>query len=91
MGNLAHGLFDGAADDVQAGHFIVVSGLDVGQGLGNADEGCAAARDDALFDSCAGGVQGILDAVLLFLHFHFCGSTHADDGYAANQLGQTFL
>ena len=91
MGNLAHGFFDGAADDVHTSHFIVVSGLDVGEDLAHADEGSAAARDDAFFNSSAGGVQGVFHAVLLFLHLNFSSGTDTDDGHATDQLGQTFL
>jgi hypothetical protein len=42
-------------------------------------------------DGRAGGAQGVLDAVLLFLQLGLGGSADADDGDAAGQLGQALL
>src|SRR5690606_25047938 len=39
----------------------------------------------------AGRVQGVFDAGLLFLHFDFGGSTDADHGNTAGQLGHALL
>ena len=91
MGDLAQGFFNGTADDVHASKFVVVGGLDVVQHLGNADQRSAAARHDAFFNGSAGGVQGVFNAVFLFLHFHFGGSAHMHNGHAAHELGQAFL
>jgi hypothetical protein len=48
-------------------------------------------RDDAFFDSGAGCVQGVVDAVLALFHFDFGCTADLDDGNTAGQLGQTFL
>jgi hypothetical protein len=56
-----------------------------------AQQGDAAAGDDAFFNGSAGGVQRVVNAVLLFLHFDFGRAADADDRNAAGQLGQTFL
>ena len=42
-------------------------------------------------DRRTGGVQGVFDAILLFLHLGLGGRTDIDDGNAAGQLGQTLL
>jgi hypothetical protein len=36
-------------------------------------------------------VQGVVNAILAFLDFHFGRTADLDDGHAASQLGQTFL
>ena len=51
----------------------------------------AAAGDDALFDGRAGGVQGVLDAGLLFLHLDLGGRADVDLGHAAGELGEPLL
>src|SRR5690606_38747402 len=81
----------GAADDVDAGVLIGVVALQTVQHLGGLQQGHAAARDDAFIGSGAGRVQGVVDAVLLFLHFDFGRAADAQDGDAAGQLGQTLL
>ena len=55
-----------------------------------AEQGDAAAGNDALGDRRPGGVQGVLDAALLLLHVGLGGRADADDGHAAGQLGQPF-
>src|SRR5699024_6832318 len=86
-GDHAQRFFKGAADDVQAGHFVVVGGLDVVENADGAYEGGTAARDDAFGDSGAGRVQSVFNAVLLFLHFGLGRSAHMKHGNAAHQLG----
>ncbi len=56
-----------------------------------AQQGHAAAGDDAFFHRSAGGVQGVFDAGLLFLHLDFGGSADLDHGHAAGQLGHALL
>ena len=51
----------------------------------------AAARHDALLEGGAGGLQRVLDAVLLLLHLRLGGSADLDDGDAAGQLGEPLL
>src|SRR5205085_2521696 len=50
-----------------------------------------AARHDALFDSCARGVQRVLDAGLLLFHLDFGGCTDLDHGNTADELGEALL
>ena len=56
-----------------------------------ADEGDAAARDDAFLDRGAGRVQRVLDARLLLLHLDFGRRADADHRHAADQLRQPLL
>ncbi len=51
----------------------------------------AAAGDDAFFDRRAGGVEGVVDAVLLLLDFDFGRAADADHRDAARELGETLL
>ena len=67
------------------------SRLDGFHGGQAADQCHAAARDDALFDGCAGRMQGIFDAGLLFLHLGLGRGADVDDGHATGELGQAFL
>jgi hypothetical protein len=89
-GERAEGSFDGAADDVCAGGFVTFE-LEAVEGLLSAEESGTAAGDDAFFDGSAGGVEGVFDAGLLFLHFGFGGGTDVDDGDAAGELGEALL
>ena len=82
---------DGLADDVHAGLLVAVGGHDAVERLDGAQQSDAAARQDAFFDRRAGGVQGVFDAVLLFLHFDFGRAADADDRDAARELGQSLL
>src|SRR5690606_362664 len=45
----------------------------------------------AFFHGSAGGVQGVFDASLLLLHFHFGGRADLDHRNTAGQLGQALL
>jgi hypothetical protein len=55
------------------------------------DESDAATRDDAFLDRGAGRVERVLDPGLLFLHLDLGRRADADDGDAADQLGETLL
>ena len=94
FGDLLDGGFDGPADDVDADLLVVVVGLlaelveDAG---GGADDGDAAAGEDAFFDRGAAGVQGVFDAGLLFLHRDFGRGADVDLGDAAGELGEALL
>ena len=59
--------------------------------MGGADERNAAAGDNALFCSRAGGGERVVDAVLLLLHLGLGGSANLDDRNAADKLGETLL
>src|SRR6185503_11924037 len=50
-----------------------------------------AARHDALLEGRAGGLQRVLDAMLLLLHLGLGGSANLDHRDAAGQLGQPLL
>src|SRR5690606_25773390 len=60
---------DGAQDQLDAGILVGVVALQGGNSGAGADQGHAAAGNDAFFNGSAGGVQGVFDAGLLFLHF----------------------
>ncbi len=64
---------------------------DLARRLAAAQQGHAAAGQDAFLDRRAGGVQGVLDAGLLLLHVGFGLGTDRDDRHAAGQLGQPLL
>ena len=91
LGDLADRGLQGAAHDGDAGVLVVVVALEAVQDLGGLQQGDAAAGDDAFFDRRAGGVEGVVDAVLLFLHFDFGRAADADHRNAAGQLGQALL
>src|SRR5690606_32654686 len=89
---LLEGSLDGAADDLGAGLLVTLGGGDGGvDGLGWAQEGDTTAGDDAFGDGGAGGVEGVLDALLLLLHLGLGGGADVDDGHAAGELGETLL
>ena len=51
----------------------------------------AAARHDAFLDRGAGGVERVLDAILLFLDLDLGGAADADHRDAAGEFGQPLL
>ena len=65
--------------------------MDATNRLLGAQQRNATARDDALFDRGAGCVEGVLDAILLFFHFYFCGAANTDHSNPAGELRQPFL
>src|SRR6185369_4665651 len=60
-------------------------------GLGRLEQRDAAARHDALLEGGAGGLQRVLDAVLLLLHLRLGGRADLHDGDAAGELGEALL
>src|SRR3546814_5598987 len=71
-----------------------VCSSDLGQAferLGRIEKRRTAAGDDAFFDRGAGRVEGVVDAVLAFLHFDFRSAADLDHGNTAGELRQTFL
>ena len=90
--DLAKRLFDGATNDLGADLLITLEGSDqFFDILGAAQQGNAAARDDAFFHGSAGCMHRVFNAGLLFLHLGFGCSSDLDDGDAANQLRKTLL
>jgi hypothetical protein len=89
--DLAQRGFHRAQGDLDAVVLVFVGALQVlDRGLGT-DQGDAAARDHAFFDGRTGGVQGVFDARLLFLHLDFGRRTDLDHRHAAGQLGHALL
>src|SRR5579863_5993249 len=89
--DLTERLLQRAEDDLRAGLLVgVADGLDVEGLLGDQQSG-ATARDDALLEGGAGGLQRVLDAVLLLLHLGLGGSADLDHSDATRQLGEALL
>ena len=65
-----------------------INGVDSGQSM---EQRYAAASNDALFDSRAGRLQGVLDAALLLLELSLGSSADAQHGNATSQLGQALM
>src|SRR6185369_6365599 len=88
--DLASGLFESALHDAGANRLIIVQ-LELLDRREGANQGRAAAGNDALFDCRASGVHRILNASLLFLQLGFGCCTHLDDRNAADELGKALL
>jgi hypothetical protein len=56
-----------------------------------ANQGDAAARDDAFFHCGTGCIESVLDARLLLFHLELARSAHLDDGDAAYELHEALL
>ena len=89
-GDLAERLFQRAADDVDANLFVAFS-FSLSSEPMTRSRATPPPGNDAFFDRGAGGMQGIFDAGLLFLHLGFGGGADLDHRHAADQLGQPFL
>src|SRR6185437_1046310 len=83
--------FQRAAGDRDAQVLVGVVALQAFDRLQRADQRDTAAGDHALFDGCAGGVQGVFDTGLLFLHLDLGAGTDLDDRNAAGQLDHALL
>src|SRR6185369_17645722 len=59
--------------------------------LGGIEQCGAAAGHDAFLDCGAGGMEGVIDAILAFLDLDLCRSADLDDRNAAGELGETLL
>ena len=88
--DLANRLLAGAADDVDA-DLLVAFQLELLESRSRAQQSHAAARDDAFLDRRASGMQSILHASLLLLHFGLGGRADLDHRHAAGQLRQPLL
>ena len=87
---LAKRSLDSAADDRRA-DLLVALELESFDRLLGAEVGDAAAGNDALFDRSAGGVESVIDAILLLLHRSLGRSTDLDERDTAGELGETLL
>src|SRR5262249_36757847 len=90
VSDLTSRLFESALHDADANAFVMME-LELVDGREAAEQGDAAASDDALFDGSAGGVHGVLNASLLLLQLGFGGCADLDYGNAANELGKALL
>src|ERR1700722_19672668 len=68
--DLTQGLFDSALNDSDTGLLVFVGAFQLFEGFDSADIRDTTAGDDAFFHSSAGCVQGVIDTILLLLHFH---------------------
>ena len=87
---LAKRSLDSAADDRRA-DLLVAFELKSFDGLLSAEVSDAAAGNDTLFDRSAGGVESIVDAILLLLHRSLGRSADLDERDTAGELGETLL
>src|SRR5690606_40983585 len=91
-GDLLDGGADCAADDVHADALVALELLAEGvEAGGRAQDGDAAAGEDALFDRRTAGVEGVFDAGLLLLHLDLGRRADVDLGHAAGELGEALL
>ena len=77
-------------DDLNAKGLVTLGldGLDCIQAANQCD---STARNDALLNRSAGGVQCIFHPGLLLLELDLGGGAHVDHSHAADQLGQALL
>src|SRR4051812_29795133 len=89
--DLAERLLERADDDLRARLLVLdVERVEVDR-LDRLEQRHAAARHDALLEGRAGGLQRVLDAVLLLLHLRLGGRADLHDGDAAGELGEALL
>ena len=92
VGELAERLLERAQDDRRTRlRSSSPSSSSLIDGLAGVQERDAAARHDALLEGRAGGLQRVLDAVLLLLHLGLGGSADLDHRDAAGELRQPLL
>src|SRR5439155_20742717 len=90
VGDHADRLLERALDDVDA-DLLVALGLELFERRDAAQQGHAAAGNDALLDGRLGSVHGVLDPGLLLFHLGLGRRAYLDLGHAADQLRQPFL
>src|SRR5262249_36608633 len=90
-GDLARRPGDRLAHDLDAGLLVVVVRAQPLERFGGAQQGDAAARQDAFLDRGAGGVHRVIDAILALLHLDLGGTADADHRNAARELGEPLL
>src|ERR1700723_65307 len=90
-GDLASWPGESLAHDLDAGLLVVVLGADALERLGSTEQGDAAARHDAFFNSRAGRMHRVIHAILALLDLDLGRTADADHRDAAGELGQTLL
>src|SRR5207248_2048927 len=91
LGDLAHRSFQRFQHDINAGLHVGILVVDAADRLLGAQQRDAAARHDAFLHGCAGGVQRVLDAILLLLDLDFGRAANTDHRDAAGKLGEALL
>ena len=91
LGDLADRGLQRLQHDIDAGLDVGVVVVDAPDRLLGAQQRHAAARHDAFLHRGAGGVERVLDAVLLLLDLDLGRAADADDRDAARELGETLL
>ncbi len=91
LGDLPDRRFERLQHDADAGLLVGVLALELADRRLGAQQRNAAARDDAFLDRRSGGVEGVVDAVLLLLDLDLGRAADADDRDAARELGETLL
>src|SRR5215204_7097265 len=86
LGDLTDRSLECLQDDVDAGLDLRVFVLEFRHGLLGAEQYHAATWDDPFLDCRAGGMEGIIDPVLLLLDLDLGGAADADHGDAAGEL-----
>ena len=89
--DLTQRCFNGATQQLDADVLVFVVTGQVLEGNQSTYQSHTTARYHALFNSGAGSVQCVFNAVFLLFHFHFGGCADLDYRNTASQLGQTFL
>src|SRR5437764_1150697 len=88
---LTQRLLERAQDDLPARALVLVlEAIDV-DGPGGLEQSHTAARHDALLEGRAGGLERVLDAVLLLLHLGLGGGANLHDRDTAGQLREALL
>src|ERR1700681_78897 len=91
LGDLADRRFQRFQHDIDTGLDVGIVVVDTADGFFGAQQRDAAARHDAFLHSRAGGVEGVLNAVLLLLDLDLGRAADANDRDAAGELGQALL
>ncbi len=89
--NLANRSLQGAGNDVDTHCLVGIGTFNTFKSAGCIEQSCSAAWYDTFFNSSAGCVQGIVNAVFAFFHFNFRCTANFNQGNTASQFGQTFL
>ena len=76
---------------MDTGCLVLVLALEILEALGSADVSDSTAREVTLFNCRAGGIESILNPVLLLLHLDFGASAHIKDSYTAGELSESLL